>query len=514
MEEIMKPWEEYQQAAPTQGIKPWEEYGGVSQPEYEAGIARTALDQGLQGATLGFADEVTDRLGAGIASLVTDRTYNDLLNEARGDTLTRQQAQMEQRPALTIGANLAGGLLTGGAGATTKAGTTLTNSLRTGNLAARAGKAAALGTTSGGVYGFGAGEGDVENRLESAKDSAATGLLLGAALPVAGAALKSTGKGVSNAYKGAKARGAEELAATASNIKDEASQAYQKMRDVGAVLNRNKGVNIANKIQTTISKQPLNKRLHGDTMSVLGDFKGRAKQGDLGLEELDQFRQLFGEVISKNTDITGKMSPDGRLARRAIAEIDNAVDGFSAIDFKGGGAEAAQFLKQGRAVYAKSRKFEDISRILQKADGDPNKIKSGLTRFLNNPKKIKGYSPSEIDALKNAANMTVGERVMKSLGKFGFDLGTSTTFGNTALPVVGTALGGASSAGLGAAVPAVGTTARQIQKYLARGKAEDLLKVIEAGGKVPQSKIMRLRPVEINAVMKAKKELNLNKNTK
>jgi hypothetical protein len=155
----------------------------------EVGIGRTALDQGLQGATFGFADELTDRIGAGIASLYTGESYDSMLKNARGMSKDRMAAEFDQNPVTSIVSNLAGGLLTGGAGATTKAGTAAANSIRTGNTAARIGKASLAGAASGGIYG--AGTADEGNRLEGA----ATGAAIGAALPVAigagGAAVKA-----------------------------------------------------------------------------------------------------------------------------------------------------------------------------------------------------------------------------------------------------------------------------------------------------------------------------------
>jgi len=77
-------------------------------------------------------------------------------------------------------------LLTGGAGATTKGGTAIANSLRSGNVAARAGKAGLLGAASGAAAGFGAGSG-LEDRLDKSGDSAVVGGLVGGAIPAVGA---------------------------------------------------------------------------------------------------------------------------------------------------------------------------------------------------------------------------------------------------------------------------------------------------------------------------------------
>lgn len=177
-------------------------------PAQEIGVGRTLLDQGMQGATFGFGDEISDRLGAGMASLYTGENYGDLLKEARGQTQTRLNTEMDQRPVTSIAANLAGGLLTGGAAGTTKAGTSLANSLRTGNTAARIGKAALAGAASGGLYGAGsAQEGD---RLQGAGQGAVLGGAFGGAAPAIGAAYRGVVKPV--------ARGGANIVAGAKNI--------------------------------------------------------------------------------------------------------------------------------------------------------------------------------------------------------------------------------------------------------------------------------------------------------
>lgn len=148
---------------------------------------RTALEQGLQGATFGFADELTDRLGAGIASVYTGEKYSDLLKEARANTKNRFEAQNEQNPGISLAANLGGALVSGGIGAGTKVGSSLANSLRTGGVGARIGKGAMAGAASGGLFGAGSAfEGD---RIEGATEGALLGGAIGAALPAAGAAL-------------------------------------------------------------------------------------------------------------------------------------------------------------------------------------------------------------------------------------------------------------------------------------------------------------------------------------
>lgn len=180
------PWEKYSSGGQT---GPWTKYSTTTEQAQKPSLARTILDQGLQGATFGFADEVTDRMGAGIATLAGAGDYDSLLNEARSSTKEQLAQQAEQRPVASFLANVGGGILTGGAGASTKAGTSVLNSIRSGNVAARVAKGAAAGAASGGLYG--AGTGDEGSRLDSAKRGAVVGAVVGGAIPAAGAALGS-----------------------------------------------------------------------------------------------------------------------------------------------------------------------------------------------------------------------------------------------------------------------------------------------------------------------------------
>lgn len=156
-------------------------------------LARTALDQGLQGATLNFGDEVVDYLGATFAKnlpkwaggrpdLMEDIEAGDLYNEARQNSKTRLSQQIEQNPVTAIGSSIGGALLGGGAGATTKAGKGIINSLRTGNIATRLAKGAAAGGAIGAISGYGRGSTTGE-RLENAAFDTALGSGLGIAAP-------------------------------------------------------------------------------------------------------------------------------------------------------------------------------------------------------------------------------------------------------------------------------------------------------------------------------------------
>lgn len=468
-------------------------------PESQApmpSVGRTALDQGMQGATFGFADEAQDALGAAGAYLYeaaadaptrvknayrgltdqpqlplkyADTGFSDIYKDARGASQARLQNQVEQRPALSIASNLAGGLITGGAGASTKAGAAIANSLGTGGTLARIGKGALSGAATGALYGTGTAK-DGE-RASGAVEGALYGAVGGAAVPAITGAVKSAATGVGNIGRGVVARGAEQLDDSVRSMKGNASQAYQAMRDAGAFFKPETTQKVLSGIQKNIEADGiLNKGLHGKAIGVLDDMKEAVQSGQFGIEQLDQWRQLFKEVAGNYADPS-----NARKATIAIRAIDDAVEGLNPESLSGGGEQAINALKQARTSYAQARRFETISDIVKKSDGDANVLKRELTKLANDPRKTRGFNKDELTALKDAARQTTGEGIMKMVGKFGIDLGSGRSIGNTALPVIG------GLATQSPVLPAVGTAARQTQKYLARGKAENLLRTIESG---------------------------------
>jgi hypothetical protein len=205
------------------------------------------------------------------------------------------------------------------------------------------------------------------------------------------------------------------------------------------------------------------------------DFRDAASKADLSLEELDQFRQLFQDSVRKNT-VNGMSNPDAQRSQQAIKVLDRLVNGLGQNSLQKGDIGAVKALQEGRKQWAKYRRFETLQDMVVKAGGDPNKIKSSLTRFMNNKKNVAGWTVEEKQALANAAQMTGGEQILKGLGRFGIEPN------NVFLPLVGggfTAVAG--SGGVGAAGVAAGTVSRQLYKLVARDKAEQLLRVIESG---------------------------------
>lgn len=443
--------------------------------------ARAAIDQFGQAATFGFGDEIADRIGAGIASLATDEKYDDLLQEARQNSKSRLSEQFQEHPAISLGAGLTGAFATGGIGASTKAGTALTNSLRTGNLASRVGKGAIAGGASGGLYG--AGTSEEGKRLEGAESGAKLGAAVGAGLPVAGAAVGAGAAGAKNAYRGARARGVDQLDDAVSVIRGKADDSYKKMRDMGVELMPKGTQKISHNVDSAIRERgTINKKLHSQTRAALKDFRKDVRSGNMNLQDLENHRRVFSEI---GADLNNKS--DAGFAKAIKKAIDNSLDGLDEKSFAANGREALSALKDGRSNAARAFRAETVVDAIKRADGDANAIKRNLNSLLTTKagrKKIQGFSESEMSALKEASRNTTGEGILKMLGRFGFDIGGGRAAGTGVGAAVGAGVGGATAGYGGAAVvPVVGTAARMGQKAIARGKAENLLNAIEGAAK-------------------------------
>jgi hypothetical protein len=672
------------------------------------------INTGLGNAAIGAFQAATD-VGEKAASLIERLYFGDNLNmNTIGDRLANQvkqrnelQAQLptSQRVGVAVGEALP--FLTTGVGTGAK-------------VAQVAGKVA--GITAGGAVGGAVSsalspqeQAGLENRAMQTVKGGAVGSAVGAGFGVAGKVASGAvtlGKDVLAGYKarpveaiaGFTSKPVETLDSISAAIKDRSSNAYKAVRESGAIFKPEAIKSIFAGIDNSLKESGiLNPILHSDTIGILNDLKTLAKEkGDaIGLEELDQYRQLLGDVVKKNTDISGKINADALKANIAIDKLDEIVDGlganalqgtvkaednifnkvlkklvtqqeelqplvkkakeynnadefvksqgkpffhgtnnkFDEFDIKKIGSQtdsglfgrgfyfanneyvaknaisggAAKYVKEvylniknpldisqfktkkelanylninqsllvqngsgfrpsptftgqftsavkdkghdavfvnrggisdeivvfdpeniktkdqlinifnkskstqsstgnqksstgnqnsidllntARAEWKRYRKFDAISSIVKRADGDPNRTKALLQNFVNNPKNLRGFSNAEVEALKRAKTNSTSEGLMKAVGKFGFDIGSGRNAGNTALPLVGASIGGfaGGSATAGLSV-VVGTIARQAQKLSAKGQIDDVLKLIQGQEpKIASKVIQQLSP--------------------
>lgn len=453
----------------------------VKQPRES--LANTVFQQGMQGATFGFADEPMDVIGAAIASAADkDLSFGDAYKQARELTKESLSRQMQQRPVTSILSNIAGGMLTGGAAASTKLGASLLNNLRSGSLGARAVKGAISGSATGGVYGAGTGEDG--NRIESAKRGAAIGGILGAAMPVAGAAISKLNTRVN--------------VPTSEQVRDFGSKAYKIAEQKGGALSSDIADNFYDQVLKIKPQTEAGQVFKGQSpVTAILDAIPSLKGKPLTLEAAQEVDSALGDLAYSTMDKFGKLNSDGKkfldMQTALRRTIENADENMII-----GGKEGFNALKEARKYWSTSLKMRDIERIIENAqrmEQPATGIRTGFRTLLRNADRLKGYSPKEIEAIKNAADTGVVTDLFRLAGSGLVPIGSG---------IAGTAAGGPVG---GLVSAAVGSGIQQASKAIGKarqmGRAEEALKkVAERSGLVTEEQILKLPPDIVSKISK------------
>ena len=192
--------------SPEQAQTLMQDYMATQSPKPDTGDDGFDFGAALQGASdfgsYGFGDEAIAALTAGGATALDligldtllggelDKSFGEIYSEQLDKRRGELKEAQERSPVSYMTGGVGGALLTGAGGLKTKGGQSLAKSLSQGGLLSRATKGAGAGAVSGGVAGFGIGEGGAGERLESALPAAGLGFVGGGAIPLAGATLR------------------------------------------------------------------------------------------------------------------------------------------------------------------------------------------------------------------------------------------------------------------------------------------------------------------------------------
>lgn len=300
-------------AIDDQSQEPKPRFGGmpvdVQQPPAERGLRRAAL----QGATFGAGDEIAAGLTA--AAYKTGEALGLLpesgqsLGEIYREQAGREREQLgrfrEQNPGQAFAAELAGGLLTGGAGASRLAGTRAAQALTP------MARAAAIGGTEGAIYGGLSGK--PGERLESAGIGAATGAVgapvIQAVGRVAGNLGRPVGQRLRNAILGDSTTDARNFLAS--------GLVREGVRDVGELAPTARGGEMATLADVSHAARGMLEGLVTDTNSrqirrlaqeALGqrNRQNQARLFDLVDEDLGTVGRSFQETVDRLRQVRGE----------------------------------------------------------------------------------------------------------------------------------------------------------------------------------------------------------------
>lgn len=399
-------------------------------------MTAAALNKAGEAMTLGLVGDEA----AGAFDAATGRgDYTE-----RRDFYRSQERQLEdQAPGVALGAEVAGALLGPGKGA----GAFVNRGVGT---AARIGRGAGVGAAAGAVYGAAEGEGREGRAFEGAK-----GALLGGA---GGAGFTALGQGFNRVAQSlSRDPATRAVVPTLEGLKAEAQGLYAAAEASGVKLQQGRMVSLRNSTNNVLKSAGYNPRLHPRLSVVLDELDDLAK-GPQGLQQVEQLRRIAGNAAQS-------MQPDERrLGSLVIDRIDDTIEGMG---------EGSKPLQQAREVWGRMRRMESVEALIEDASNSPNFEQALATKFralLRNPRKLRGFSSAERQAMAKIASGKSVSGALQGLGRL------MSPTGLMGAVTSGGAIMGAGPAGL--AVPVAGMAARAAGNAGVRRQAQNVLNTV------------------------------------
>jgi hypothetical protein len=314
---------------------------------------------------------------------------------------------------------------------------------------------------------------------ESATEKGAIGAAVGAAVPavlekVAAPAVR----GIINKFTDIKAKKLlGEAAPTIDTLKDSARALYTQIDDIGTEVSNRPLKVLFGDITGTLKKSGVDKDLHPKATALirrLDEEKGK----NLTVTQLDTLRKVAGDVAG-NID-----KAEARLGVIAVDKIDTFLDKLATKDLIGDKSVGGQ-LKEARKFWGRAKRSELVDEAVtlarDQASGFENGLRDQFRSLLRRIDKgrVKGFSPEEVDAMREIVQGTTAANVTKQLGKFGVSGDQAT---NSLMLTLGGGAGFALGGGAGAvAVPVIGTVSRALSEKLTKGGADFASAIVRAG---------------------------------
>lgn len=295
---------------------------------------------------------------------------------------------------------------------------------------------------------------------------------------------------------------------SSADIKQQASNLYQKIDDAGVLIKSEPFGQLVNKIKVDIGGKIRQIRQPNvvDAINQLDEATGSA----MTLRKLQDLRSSISEIkLSKNMS-------ESKFAGDIIKELDDFVDNLDASKLVApaqGDVEAIKLVPQARNLWKQARKSELLDELYEKAGLQPNakyddvvfatKLRDQFRNLATNKNKLRGFTEEEIKAIKSAAQ---GGKIENALRAFGKPLqGTVLQGQNVAslsIPaLIGFKLGGPTGAVVGAnLVPASRAVSRRVAGQLGKQNLQNVIDLLKTGGQ-PYSgiKVMQGTTTPLNA---------------
>jgi hypothetical protein len=209
-------------------------------------------------------------------------------------------------------------------------------------------------------------------------------------------------------------------APTVQELKGQAGQQYKFAEDVGAVFKKNSYNQFANKIESTLAKEGLDKTLQPRVFAALERIKD-TKGGNVSLENMEILRRI-GQAAGSSTDASER-----RLASILVDNLDDFVETAQPGQLAKGSSEAVKALTDARDLWKRAKKTEIIDDLVSSADlraeanfsqsGMENALRRKLVNLADNPKALRAFTKEEQNAIKVAAKGGPTQNLLRFVGK-------------------------------------------------------------------------------------------------
>ena len=214
-------------------------------------------------------------------------------------------------------------------------------------------------------------------------------------------------------------------------------------------------------------------KLHPDVKVALDELKNTKAPKDM--LELQALREFI-------TNATGSQNPKEKMIAMALKDkIDNYILNAPKEVIATGSPEAIKTWEKARDAYSRMRKSEVFTDMLAKAEldktkfsmsGSENSLTAQLRQLAKNDKKMRLFTPTEQDAIKQAAKGGNTQNLLRYFGKF-----APTGPVSVIAPLMATA----ASAPLGLAATAGAMGARIAATKMRKSDVEKLAAMMRAG---------------------------------
>jgi hypothetical protein len=209
-------------------------------------------------------------------------------------------------------------------------------------------------------------------------------------------------------------------APTVQELKGQAGQQYKFAEDVGAVFKKNSYNQFANKLESTLAKEGLDKTLQPRVFAALERIKD-TKNSNVTLENMEILRRI-GQSAGSSIDASER-----RLASILVDNLDDFVENAQPGQLSKGSSEAVRALTDARELWKRAKKTEIIDDLVASAElraeanytqsGVENALRRKLVNLADNPKKLRAFSKEEQELIKSTAKGGSVQNALRLLGK-------------------------------------------------------------------------------------------------